>query len=112
VEATDKPPDAAVSNAVWLRGYDSDDANLKATALGMTGGIMMTVKSFIPPSECPGLKKVSGGTIADETAKVIRADMNFPLVIATIAVLGHEIGCPAAVRRWVERAHGAPTPAR
>jgi len=111
VEATDKPADAA-ANAVWLKGYESNDKNLKAQAVAVTAGVVTTVKSFIPPSECPEPKTVSMRTIADETAKVIRADMNTPLILAAIAVWGREVGCPAAVHRWVERARGASTPAR
>jgi hypothetical protein len=103
VEAKDKPSDAE-ANATWLKAYESDDKNVNAQALGVTTGIVLTAKSFIPASECPKPKHVFMRTIADETAKVIRADMNTPLVVAATVVWGNEVGCPAAVRRWIERA--------
>ena len=99
---------SAEGNAVWLMGYESDDKGMKAGALGVTAGIVITTKSFISASECPKPKEVLMKTVAAETAKRIRADMNIPLVVATTMAWGQESGCPDAVLHWMERARFRP----
>ena len=73
--AANDQPSNAEANAAWLRGYESDDRIVKAQVLGVTTGIVTTAKSFIPANECPQPKPIRMSAIADETAKVVRANM-------------------------------------